>query len=267
VTTPETEAEFEDDSKARTPGQRVRRYLVAGLLVWLPIVVTIFVLKFLVGLVDQTMLLVPARWRPEEVLGFGIPGLGLVLALIVLLSTGLAVTNLVGRRLVSWWEDLMKRIPVVRSIYSGAKTFTETVFTPKGQAFKRVLLVQYPREGIWTMGFQSGDEVGEAAHLAGRRLVCVFIPTTPNPTSGFIIMVPREDVRPLNMTVDDAMRWIFTLGVASPTWNGNEEGQAAGSAQVPTQVPPQALRQGPEEQLVLEPPAGEADDGPSRREP
>jgi uncharacterized membrane protein len=109
--------------------------------------------------------------------------------------------------------------------------------------------------------------VGEAAHLAGRRLVCVFIPTTPNPTSGFIIMVPREDVRPLNMTVDDAMRWIFTLGVASPTWNGNEEGQAAGSAQGPTPVPPQALRQGPEEQLVLEPPAGEADDGPSRREP
>jgi uncharacterized membrane protein len=104
------------------------------------------------------------------------------------------------------------------------------VFTPKGQAFKRVLLVQYPREGIWTMGFQSGDEVGEASHLSGRRLVCVFIPTTPNPTSGFIIMVPREDVRPLNMSVDDAMRWIFTLGVASPPWQGDP---AAGQVPLP----------------------------------
>ena len=118
-------AELDDDGKARTLGQRVRRYLVAGLLVWLPIVVTIFVLKFLVGLVDQTMLLVPAKWRPEAVLGFPIPGLGLVLAVVVLFLTGIALTNLVGRQLVSWWEDLMKRIPVVRSIYSGAKTFTE----------------------------------------------------------------------------------------------------------------------------------------------
>jgi uncharacterized membrane protein len=258
VTPPDTE--LDEDGKARTPGQRLRRYLVAGLLVWLPIVVTIFVLKFLVGLVDQTMLLVPARWRPEAVLGFGIPGLGLVLAVIVLFFTGLAVTNLVGRRLVSWWEDLMKRIPVVRSIYSGAKTFTETVFTPKGQAFKRVLLVQYPREGIWTMGFQSGDEVGEAAHLAGRRLVCVFIPTTPNPTSGFIIMVPREDVRPLNMNVDEAMRWIFTLGVASPTWTGNPTDQAGGEG-APAPYPPRG------EPLVLEPPAGEADDAAPPKAP
>ena len=256
----EPDIDLDEDGKTRTPGQRVRRYLVAGLLVWLPIVVTIFVLKFLVGLVDQTMLLVPARWRPEAVLGFGIPGLGLVLAVIVLFLTGLSVTNLVGRRMVSWWEDLMKRIPVVRSIYSGAKTFTETVFTPKGQAFKRVLLVQYPREGIWTMGFQSGDEVGEAAHLAGRRLVCVFIPTTPNPTSGFIIMVPREDVRPLNMSVDEAMRWIFTLGVASPTWAGDPPEQAGGeAAQAP--YPPRG------EPLVLEPPASEAGDGPPSRVP
>lgn len=235
-------AELDDDGKARTLGQRVRRYLVAGLLVWLPIVVTIFVLKFLVGLVDQTMLLVPAKWRPEAVLGFPIPGLGLVLAVVVLFLTGIALTNLVGRQLVSWWEDLMKRIPVVRSIYSGAKTFTETVFTPKGQAFKRVLLVQYPREGIWTMGFQSGDEVGEASHLAGRRLVCVFIPTTPNPTSGFIIMVPREDVLPLDVSVDDAMRWIFTLGVASPSWSGDP----ASAPPVPPQVPEPPVPPAPE---------------------
>jgi len=228
-----TPADTPDDGKERRLSQKLRRYLVGRLLLWLPIVVTIFVLKFLVGLMDQTMLLVPAQWRPEAILGLGIPGLGLLLAVIVLLVTGLAVTNLVGRQLVTWWDDLMKRIPFVRSIYSGAKTFTETVFTPKGQAFKRVLLVQYPREGIWTVGFQSGDEVGEAAHYSGKRLVCVFIPTTPNPTSGFIIMVPREDVRPLDMSVDDAMRWIFTLGVASPSWSGDP----APTPPVPPEIP------------------------------
>lgn len=208
----------DDDAKDRSTAARLRRYLVAGLLIWLPIVVTVFVLKFLVGLMDQTLLLLPPSWRPEAVLGFGIPGLGLVLALIVLLVTGVAVTNLVGRQLVTWWEDLMKRIPVVRSIYSGAKTFTETVFTGKGQAFKRVLLVQYPRKGIWSLGFQSGEQVAEAKHRSGEDLVCVFIPTTPNPTSGFIIMVPRADVVPLDMSVDDAMRLVFTLGVVAPDW-------------------------------------------------
>jgi len=218
-------ADTDDDTRERSASQRVRRYLVAGLLVWLPIVVTIFVLKFLVGLMDQTLLFVPAQWRPEAVLGFGIPGLGLVLAVIVLLGTGVAVTNLVGRQLVSWWEDLMKRIPFVRSIYSGAKTFTETVFTPKGQAFKRVLLVQYPRKGIWTLGFQSGDDVVEAAHHAGHDLMCVFVPTTPNPTSGFIIMVPKEEVVALDMSVDDAMRWVFTLGVVAPGWKKGPQQQ------------------------------------------
>lgn len=208
----------DDDGKARTPAQSFRRYLVAGLLIWLPIVVTVFVLKFLVGLMDGTLLLLPESWRPEAVLGFGIPGLGLLLALAVLLVTGVAVTNLVGRQLVTWWEELMQRIPFVRSIYSGAKTFTETVFSGKGQAFKRVLLVEYPRKGLWTLGFQSGEEVAEAAHRTGRRLVCVFIPTTPNPTSGFIIMVPKEEVIELEMTVDDAMRLVFTLGVVSPPW-------------------------------------------------
>ena len=240
-------ADSEDDGKERSTSQRLRRYLVAGLLVWLPIVVTIFILKFLVGLMDQTMLLVPAKWRPEAVLGFGIPGLGLVLAVIVLLSTGVAVTNLVGRQLVSWWEDLMKRIPFVRSIYSGAKTFTETVFTPKGQAFKRVLLVQYPRRGIWTLGFQSGDDITEAAHHSGHDLVCVFVPTTPNPTSGFIIMVPRQDVIPLQMSVDDAMRWIFTLGVVGAGWKAPaaEPPLATKPEQQPLelseQAPPEAL--------------------------
>ncbi len=208
----------EVEVKSLSTAQRLRRYLVAGLLVWLPIVVTVFILRFLVGLMDQTMLLVPAQWRPEAVLGFGIPGLGLLLALILLIITGVLVTNLVGRKFVAWGDGLMHRIPIVRSIYSGAKTFTETVFSDKGKAFKRVLLVQYPRQGLWSLGFQSGDDLPEPSHRTGHRLYCVFIPTTPNPTSGFIIMVPEDDIIPLDMDVDEAMRLIFTLGVVVPPW-------------------------------------------------
>ncbi|MBM5812833.1 MAG: DUF502 domain-containing protein [Gammaproteobacteria bacterium] len=167
---------------------------------------------------DRTLLLVPERFRPEALLGFGIPGLGLVLALIVLLLTGLAATNLAGRRLLRWSEDLVRRIPVVRAIYGGTKTFTETVLSDKGQAFKRVLLVQYPRHGMWVLGFQSGDSNPEPSHRTGRDLIAVFVPTTPNPTSGFIIMVPREEAIALEMSVDEAMRVILTLGVVTPDW-------------------------------------------------
>lgn len=237
-----------DDGKDRTVSQRVRRYLVAGLLIWLPIVVTVFVLRFLVGLVDRTVLLLPASWRPEAVLGFGIPGLGLLLAVAVLFLTGLLMTNLVGRKMVRWAEDVMQRIPVVRSIYSGAKTFTETVFTDKGQAFKRVLLVEYPRKGIWSVGFQSGEQVAEAAHRSGRDLVCVFIPTTPNPTSGFIILVPREDTMPLEMTIDEAMRLIFTLGVVAPSWPNQRSlpRSPGGSESAPAALPPGERRVAPD---------------------
>lgn len=210
------------DDKKTSLGQKIRRYMIAGLLLWLPIGVTIFIMRFLVDLMDRTLLLLPTGWRPDALLGFRIPGLGLLLALLVLLVTGVLVTNLVGRQLVSWWESLLRRIPIVRSVYSGAKTFTETVFTDKGKAFKSVLLVEYPRKGIWTLGFQSGEQVAEVAHRSGQGLVCVFIPTTPNPTSGFIIMVPTEDVIPMDMSIDDAMRLIFTLGVVAPDWAAKE---------------------------------------------
>ena len=201
-----------------TWAQRLRRYLIAGLLVWIPIFVTFIVLQALVGLMDRTLLLLPERWRPEALVGFGIPGLGLLLAIVVLVVTGLAATNLAGRRLLRWSEDLVRRIPFVRAIYGGTKSFTETVLSDKGHAFKRVLLVQYPREGIWTLGFQTGHSMAEASHVSGRDLVAVFVPTTPNPTSGFIIMVPREEAVALEMSVDEAMRVILTLGVVSPDW-------------------------------------------------
>ena len=200
--------------------------MLAGLLLWLPVGVTVVILRFLVDLMDRTLLLLPEGWRPEALLGFRIPGLGLLLALLVLFVTGLVLTNLVGRQLVRWWESLLRRIPIVRSIYSGAKIFTETVFSDKGKAFKSVLLVEYPRKGIWTLGFQSGDQVAEAAHRSGQGLVCVFVPTTPNPTSGFIIMVPNEDVIPLDMTIDEAMKLIFTLGVVAPDWTHKRQAEA-----------------------------------------
>ena len=209
------------DVTERSPSQRLRRYLIAGVLVWTPIVVTIFILQFLVGLMDRSLVLLPEAWRPENLFGFAVPGLGLVLAVVVLAITGLLATNLVGRRLMSWGDRLVRRIPIVRSIYSGAKTFTETVFSSKGQAFKQVLLVQYPRQGVWSIGFQSGEDIAEATHRTGRDLVVVFMPTTPNPTSGFIVMVPREEVIPLEMTIDEAMRLILTLGVVAPPWPGN----------------------------------------------
>jgi len=201
--------------------QRLRRYLIAGLLVWLPVLVTVFVLQFLIGLVDRTLLLLPANARPEALLGFRIPGLGLLLAVVVLLATGLAATNLVGRELLRWWENLMKRIPVVRSLYSGTKSFTETVFSDKGQAFQRVLLVEYPRKGIWTIGFQTAQQMQEPSYRVGRDLVGVFVPTTPNPTSGFIIMIPREEVIVLEMSVEEATRVILTLGVVTPGWRAD----------------------------------------------
>lgn len=197
---------------------RIRRYLVAGLLVWIPVFVTVFVLRFLVDLMDTTLLLLPDTWHPDRVLGFHIPGLGFLLALAVLGVTGLTLSNLAGRRLVQWWEGLMQRIPVVRSIYSGAKTFAETVFSGKGQAFKRVLLIEYPRKGIWSVAFQSAEQVPEIDHRTGDEMVCVFVPTTPNPTSGFIMMVPRRDCITLDMTIDQAMKMIVTLGVVVPAW-------------------------------------------------
>jgi uncharacterized membrane protein len=207
-----------DEPERPGPIARGRRYLVAGLLLWIPVFVTVFVLRFLVDLMDTTLLLLPDAWHPDRVLGFHIPGLGFLLALTVLGVTGLTLSNLAGRRLVLWWEGLMQRIPVVRSIYSGAKTFAETVFSGKGQAFKRVLLIEYPRKGIWSIGFQSAEQVAEIDHRLDDDMVCVFVPTTPNPTSGFIMMVPRRDCIMLDMSIDQAMKMIVTLGVVVPVW-------------------------------------------------
>ena len=202
--------------------KRLRRYLVAGILVWLPLGVTIVIVRFLIGLMDRSLVLLPRQYHPEEWLGIGIPGLGVILTIILLLITGLLTANFVGRAFLKGWESLMDRIPVARSIYSAAKNFAEIVFSDSGNAFSKVLLVEYPRKGIYTITFQTATEIGEIQARTGEDVVACFVPTTPNPTSGFIIVVPKRDTIELDMEVDEAVKLVMSLGVVVPQWTKDQ---------------------------------------------
>lgn len=203
-----------------------RRYLVAGILVWAPLAVTYLLLKFAVNLMDRTLQWIPGRYQPGVLLQqlfdttepVHIPGLGVILTILVLLLTGVLAANFIGRAFVGGWESLMHRIPVVRSIYSAAKNFAEMVFSDSSQSFKNVLLIEYPRRGLYSLAFQTSSELGEVQGRTGEEVVCCFVPTTPNPTSGFIIIVPKKDVTVLDMEVDEALKMIISLGVVVPTW-------------------------------------------------
>jgi uncharacterized membrane protein len=188
-------------------------------LVWLPILATIWVITFIIDLTDRLLLFLPEPYRPQALVGFRLPGLGIVLALAVLLVTGLLVTNFLGRRLVTYWENLMKRIPLVRSIYGGVRSFAESMFSQKN-TFRRVVMVEYPRRQMWNIGFVTAEDVPEVSARTGTPHMCVYVPTAPNPTSGLMIMVPREQVVELDMSVDQAMRMIITCGVVVPTRPG-----------------------------------------------
>lgn len=202
--------------------KRLRRYLVAGILVWLPLGVTFFIVRFLIGLMDKTLVFIPQQYHPENLLGIGIPGLGVILTFILLLITGVLTANFVGRSFLKGWESLLDRIPVARSIYSAAKNFAEIVFSDSGNAFSKVLLVEYPRKGIYTITFQTASEIDEIQARTGEDVVACFVPTTPNPTSGFIILVPKKDTIELDMEVDAAVKLIMSLGVVVPTWNKDQ---------------------------------------------
>ena len=204
-------------------GVLLRRYLIAGLLVWVPLVITVVVIRSLVGFMDQSMLLLPKEWRPEALLGYPIPGLGLVLTVTIVVMTGLLAANLFGRRVVAAWESLLARIPLVRSIYSAVKQVAETIFAANGEAFRKVLLIEYPRRGIWTLAFQTGTATGEIQRRTEAEVITVFVPTTPNPTSGFIMMIPKNEVMELEMSVEDALKLVVSLGVVAPreTTSGN----------------------------------------------
>ena len=211
--------------------KHLRRYLVAGLLVWIPLGVTIFILRVLIGLMDRTLLLIPQPYRPEEWFGFTIPGLGLILTLLVLLITGLLAANIVGRSMVGLWESMLDRIPVVRSVYSAAKNFAEIVFSDSGQSFKKVLLIEYPRKGIYSLAFQTATNLGEVQGRTGEEMVCTFVPTTPNPTSGYIIILPKKDIIELDMEIDEALKMIISLGVVVPAWRRDQ------IAELPLELP------------------------------
>lgn len=200
--------------------KRLRRYLVAGLLVWIPLGITVLLISFFVRLLDRTLALVPARYQSEALLGFPLPGLGVLLTFLILLVTGMLVANLVGRRFMSAWESVLHRIPVVRAIYSAAKSFAEVVLSESGESFKHVLLLEYPRKGLYSLAFQTATELGEVQGRTGEEVVCCFVPTTPNPTSGYIVVVPKNDVTVLDMSVDEALRMIISLGVVVPQWQG-----------------------------------------------
>ena len=210
----------------RPPVKRLRRYLVAGILVWAPIAVTFLLLRFAVNTMDRSLGLLPANYRPEVLLQqlfntegpIHVPGLGIILTFVILLLTGILAANYVGRHVVGGWESLMQRIPIVRSIYGGAKNFAEIVFSDSNDSFKNVLLIQYPRRGIYSLAFQTAAELGEVQARTGEDVVCCFVPTTPNPTSGYVIMVPRDEVTVLDMSVDEALKMIISLGVVVPTW-------------------------------------------------
>ena len=194
----------------------MKRYFITGLLIWAPLGITLWVLSFILGMMDQSIMLLPTEWQPRALLGFHLPGVGALLTLLVVFITGLLTANFIGQRLVRWWEALLHRIPVVRSIYQSVKQISDTVFSPSGQAFRQAVLVQYPRSGSWTIGFLTGAPGGEIATHLGNNMVSLYVPTTPNPTSGFFLMVPKTDVVELDMSVEDALKYLISMGVVAP---------------------------------------------------
>lgn len=197
----------------------IKRYLVAGLLVWLPLGVTVAALIFLINLFDQSLLLLPADLRPDQLLGRDIPGLGIILSFVLIFLTGMLVANFFGRYLFGWWEKMLSRIPLVRSIYTAVKQISEALFGEGAQTFQKAYLVEYPRKGLWTIGFQTSKTMGEAQIKTGfSEVVNVFVPTTPNPTSGFFLMANRAEICELDMTIDEALKMVISGGVVVPPW-------------------------------------------------
>ena len=201
----------------------LKKYIIAGLLVWLPFAATVVIVKLLIDLLDKTILLLPPEWHPVALLGFSIPGFGIILALSILLLTGMLAANLFGRRFVEIWERILNKIPLVRSIYSSIKQISNTIFDPSGKSFRKVVMLQYPKKGLWSIGFLTNDNVGDEMSAVDDRLVAVFIPTTPNPTSGFIVMVRNDEITELDMSVEEGFKFIISMGVIIPDGSARTE--------------------------------------------
>ena len=200
----------------------MRKYFITGLLVLVPLAITLWVLNLIVGTLDQSLLLMPEKWRPQSLFGFTLPGLGTILTLVIICLTGLVTRNFLGNRLLMWWEMLLNRIPVVNSIYSSVKQVSDTLFSSSGNAFRKALLVQYPRQGCWTIAFQTGVPGGDVKNHLQGDYVSVYVPTTPNPTSGFFLMLPRAETIELTMSVDEALKYIVSMGVVAPPAPGQK---------------------------------------------
>lgn len=197
-------------------GQLIKRYFITGLLIWVPLAITAWVLSLIVSTLDQSLRLLPVAVHPEQLFGFPIPGAGALLTLLIIFFTGVLAANFIGQKLVVWWERLLARIPVVNSVYNSVKQVSDTLFSPNGNAFRKALLVQYPRQGSWTIAFLTGKPGGDVLNHLNEEFVSVYVPTTPNPTSGFFLMMPARDVIELDMTVDEALKYIISMGVVAP---------------------------------------------------
>ncbi|MFC7516179.1 DUF502 domain-containing protein [Herbaspirillum sp. GCM10030257] len=196
----------------------MRKYFVTGLLILVPLAITLWVLNLIITTLDQSLLLLPERWRPVVLFGYNLPGAGAVLTVLIIFVTGLLTRNFIGKKLVYVWEMLLTRIPIVSSIYSSVKQVSDTLFSSSGNAFRKAMLVQYPRQGSWTIAFLTGAPGGDVKnHLVGDY-ISVYVPTTPNPTSGFFLMMPRSEAIELDMTVDEALKYIVSMGVVAPEY-------------------------------------------------
>ena len=215
--------------------ENFKKYLVAGLLVWIPVGITVWVLSLLIGVMDQSLLLLPQHLQTKAWLGIHVPGLGVFLTLIIVLATGMVAANFFGKKLLALWDNLLQRIPIVRSIYGGVKQISDTLFSPEGQAFSKAVLVQYPRAGSWTVALLTGTPKGEIVNHLGSNMRSVFVPTTPNITAGFFLVLPASEVQELEMSVDDALKYIISMGLAEPVFaHKNTATNAINSAEMKT---------------------------------
>lgn len=196
--------------------QLIKRYFITGLLIWVPLAITAWVLSLIVGTMDQSLRLLPEAVHPHTLIGFDLPGAGAVLTLVVIFLTGVAAANFIGQKLVLWWERILARIPVVNSVYNSVKQVSDTLFSSSGEAFRKALLVRYPHQNSWTIAFLTGQPGGDVANHLPGDYVSVYVPTTPNPTSGFFLMMPKDSVVELDMTVDEALKYIISMGVVAP---------------------------------------------------
>jgi uncharacterized membrane protein len=204
----------------------MKKHLITGLLIWIPLVITIWVLKLIVDALDQTLLLLPLAFRTENWLGLHVPGMGVVMTLVIVFLTGLFTANLLGARLVHFWHDILHRIPVVNSIYSSVKQISDTLFSSSSQAFRKALLVRWPHEDMWTIAFLTGVPGGDLTNHLEGDYVSVYVPTTPNPTGGYFVVVARKDVIELEMSVDEALKYVISMGVVPP--NGKPQRKPSG---------------------------------------